>query len=280
MADDDFYLYLPSNSSAAYHDSQSVANFKTTLAQPVLLEPGCWEVGLASLCYPRSWFNVKASEVFVTRPDGPGSLTTQSSVFPAARYRNAKHLISTLASTVYNALRPARSQKQIALSLHEDSARFIVRFESAGYGLELPPELAVPLGLTSGAPCLLVKVSDHRPSVPTVQEGCVVFFTDNRHIGPHAVNPNRMIPSLYIYCDLVRFQRVGDMQAPILAMVAQADEDEGSEQVLLNFAKIHYSKAAVSSFSSVELHTTDGRGRDIEFDFGVLTAKLHIRRCR
>ena len=96
MADDDFYLYLPSNSSAAYHAAQTVANFKTTLAQPVLLEPGCWEVGLASLCYPRTWFNVKASEVFVTRPSAGGSVVTISAVFPAARYRNAKHLISAV----------------------------------------------------------------------------------------------------------------------------------------------------------------------------------------
>ena len=201
MADDDFYLYLPSNSSGAYHASQSVANFKTTLAQPVLLEPGCWEVGLASLCYPRTWFNVKASEVFVTRPAGPGSVTTISAVFPAARYRNANHLISTLSTSVENVLKASRHKRQVAVSLLPDSAWLAVAFDSAGYALEFPPELAVPLGLTSGPACLLVKVGTARPPVPPVHEGCVVLQGDS-HVGSHAVNPNRMIPSLSLSLSL------------------------------------------------------------------------------
>src|SRR5580698_7979 len=59
-----FYLTLPSNSSAKYYPGNTVANYLTRLQAPISLT-GEWEVALAELIFPRSWYTYKG---------GPGEI--------------------------------------------------------------------------------------------------------------------------------------------------------------------------------------------------------------
>ena len=51
-----FYLTLPSDSSKRYYPENTTACFKTKLSDRIDLD-GEYEVGLAQLIYPRSWYN-------------------------------------------------------------------------------------------------------------------------------------------------------------------------------------------------------------------------------
>ena len=51
-----FYLTLPSDSSSKYFPENTVACFKTKLSERIELD-GDYEVGLAQLIYPHTWFN-------------------------------------------------------------------------------------------------------------------------------------------------------------------------------------------------------------------------------
>ena len=51
-----FYLTLPSDSSSQYYPENSTASFNTKLSERIELD-GDYEVGLAQLIYPHSWFN-------------------------------------------------------------------------------------------------------------------------------------------------------------------------------------------------------------------------------
>jgi hypothetical protein len=53
-----FYLTLPSNSSMAYFQNNTVANFRVKLAETIVL-PGQWEVALTELYYPHTWSTLK-----------------------------------------------------------------------------------------------------------------------------------------------------------------------------------------------------------------------------
>src|SRR5258705_1377917 len=57
----EFYLTLPSNSSMNYFPDNTLAKFTTKLPAPILLQDD-WEVGLAEIIYPTSFYNVIADK--------------------------------------------------------------------------------------------------------------------------------------------------------------------------------------------------------------------------
>jgi hypothetical protein len=56
-----FYLTLPSNASMKYYPDNTMAKYTTTLSNRIELD-GDWEVGLAEIIYPCSWYNVKQQD--------------------------------------------------------------------------------------------------------------------------------------------------------------------------------------------------------------------------
>ena len=53
-----FYLTLPSNASMSIFPENTTASFRVKLPQTVDLS-GDWEVGLYSMTYPRTWYNLQ-----------------------------------------------------------------------------------------------------------------------------------------------------------------------------------------------------------------------------
>src|SRR6059036_470464 len=65
-----FYLTLPSNSSQEYFPDNTKTEFTTKLASTIELTNE-WEVGLAEIMFPRSWYTVpKAGAVIVVDCQG------------------------------------------------------------------------------------------------------------------------------------------------------------------------------------------------------------------
>ena len=52
----EFYITLPSNSSMQYFPDNKTSNFVTKLSRTLRLD-GEWEVGLAEIDYPHTWYN-------------------------------------------------------------------------------------------------------------------------------------------------------------------------------------------------------------------------------
>ena len=235
-------------------------------------------MGLAHLSYPRSWNNIERCDLHVTSPgDQPGQLKTIGVVFPGGRYRSAGHIINVINDCIDAAL-SENIKKKVRVSLESESDRVKVSLLSQELGLEFHPKLSVVLGLTEGRACRILRQSTYKALPPIYQDS--VTLVNRITIGSHHVNPNRLMPSIYLYSDLASYQTVGDVSAPLLRILPQPDFDGASEQVSESFAKILYAPMAVTSFSSIELHLTDHLGVDIDFRYGVLTAQLHIRRCR
>ena len=51
----EFYVTLPSNSSVEYFPDNKTLNFVTKLSRTLQLD-GEWEVGLAEIDYPHTWY--------------------------------------------------------------------------------------------------------------------------------------------------------------------------------------------------------------------------------
>ena len=54
----EFYVTLPSNSSMQYFPDNKTSNFVTKLSRTPQLD-GEWEVGLAEIVYPHTWYNIR-----------------------------------------------------------------------------------------------------------------------------------------------------------------------------------------------------------------------------
>ena len=52
---DYFYVTLASDSSACNFPANTIPNFRTKLATPLVLQPNRWEVGLLEISYPKGY---------------------------------------------------------------------------------------------------------------------------------------------------------------------------------------------------------------------------------
>ena len=66
----EFYVTLPSNSSVEYFPDNKTSNFVTKLSRTLQLD-GEWEVGLAEIDYPHTWYNIREGKnsVEIYAPD-------------------------------------------------------------------------------------------------------------------------------------------------------------------------------------------------------------------
>ena len=81
----EFYVTLPSNSSMQYFPDNKTSNFVTKLSRTLQLD-GEWEVGLAVIVYPHTWYNIGKgkSSVEIYAPDNlfPVYKTVEYSIQP------------------------------------------------------------------------------------------------------------------------------------------------------------------------------------------------------
>ncbi len=264
---DGFYMTLPSNSFHAFYGNQHPARYFTRLETPINVDPRDYEVGLASITYPKSWHNVEDSSLSILCPSGLRLHT----YLGASRFVSAEHLVRDVEDSIARALPVEHSDK---VSCRYDHVSRRVRFTVAhGYALHLPYRLASPLGITDEDGSHYENNYGERGfSVPKRPEDRVTE-------GSNTVYVDRDIPVIYVYTDLASLTRVGDAFVPLLRTV-DVPVDLNGDYVDRNFNNIHYTPLSRGNFETVEVHITDSQGRDISFGHGLVIVKLHFRRCR
>lgn len=97
------------------------------------------------------------------------------------------------------------------------------------------------------------------------------------------------IPSdMYVYCDLVEPQLVGDTVAPLLKIVNIHNSDSSTTsrhdswgiQKTVHFHDPHYVPVMKSAFETVEIDLRDNTGANVPFRYGDTCMKLHLRRSQ
>ena len=223
MNDQHFYLTLPSNSSVDYFGKQHPNSYKTKLEHNIAVDPELWEVGLVELDYPRSWNNVPKCVFRVTYPLEPtsreavlaGSYTVLVNVrFGGSRYVSGRQLVRDLhASVQENALE--RDVDAISLEYDEIGNRVIISVKE-NFKFWVQDVLGETLGLNSRAASKTTLRGGLQgyelPRAP--QEGMNVMTS------PYTINVDRLIPTVYVYCNIVRQQYVGDSYVQLLRYVA------------------------------------------------------------
>ena len=90
------------------------------------------------------------------------------------------------------------------------------------------------------------------------------------------VDMSNSLNHLYIYCDILKPQIVGNVLAPLLQIVSI----QGTYTDVINRLYItpHYIPVLKKSFAIIEINIKDDQGRPIKFEYGKNIVKLHFRK--
>ncbi|GIX93061.1 uncharacterized protein CDAR_170951 [Caerostris darwini] len=91
-----FYLTLPSDSSLHYFPNNKISSFATQLPSPITLDRK-WEVGLAEIIYPHTWYNVNETNNMFGFDLGDGKLNTRK--LSPGSYESIPDILKAMALT-------------------------------------------------------------------------------------------------------------------------------------------------------------------------------------
>lgn len=248
MEESQFYITLPSNSSVKIFPQNTVSNFMTKLSQTVTLT-GEWEVGLSEIQYARSWYNMRKRNNWIYVSPARGKPFFAKDI-PQGFYSSIHPVINFINRILSQHSQEARDN--VKINYDEVSARIKIDIKN-GATLTFSSDVAVILGFET-------------PFERAITQPTESPFAPNVHLGMY---------SLYVYCDIVQVQMVGDSQVPLLRVVPI--EGQHGEYITRTYQSPQYLPVSRKAFDSIEIDIKDDTGNSIPFESGKSMVTLHFR---
>jgi hypothetical protein len=303
------YLTLPSNGRD--FPSNKTSNYRVRLANPVELGgAGEWECGLAQIDYPHSFDNVARDRSAA----GGGGLPDNRFVVKLAATELAKSEKRSQSAKEYRLkLRfavPAGSYDTVdglveainnSIAKTDFDARTVAKYNSKRARSPAKLEKLVKWynrkRLADGPPVFAA----YNPGVRRIHFNnkwginSLLFSPKLQYIlGVAGERWVRLFPSgyvtdyppdltagfntLFIYCNLIEPQIVGNALTPLLRTVAI--EGKQGDFVSSIFPSPHYVKVQTKTFDTVDIAVKNDQGQDVRFNYGKVIVKLHLRRVK
>ena len=240
MGSGQFYMTLPSNASMSVFPNNTLSDYKVKLPEHLDLT-GNWEVGLASITYPHTWFNLQKLEGHFYYNGGDDIMTV--GLVPEGYYRSVSEVISAIN-------REITGVKDMSVQLDKRSQKVTVILGKSQI-LYFRKEMGNMLGF--GGEIKLTKTTT----------------------APYVSNLNIRLQSLYVYLNIVESQIVGDVRAPLLRIVPAQGKD--GEIITLNYDNPQYMPLSTRDFEVVEVLITDDTGEKVPFERGRVVITLNFR---
>ena len=287
-----FYLTLPSNSSQQFFPNNTLTDFTTKLASTLELT-GEWEVGLAEMMFPRSWYTIPKSGLYIdvdiekcnaalnrlkqderkrvmtnqysAGDDAPPKIHIVRLFVTGDFYHSMEELINQMNNAGFRAFIAAREHIGDSINLptffYRATARKLYVTLPAGMSVKFPPILESILGFSP----------EQNPICNAHEESTTVRadLSCDLQAGIHA---------LYVYCDLLQFTYVGDIKAPLLRVVNSGGE--AGDVVTRYYERPRYIPLQKKNFDSIQIIIRDDLGEKIQFENGKVLVTLHFRRTQ
>lgn len=238
------FITLPSNSSMDYYPNNTLTNYRTRLEKTLDLSQGEWEVGLWEIQYPHNWQSLKTQVEATIR------------IFDNAAKQFTEYPLETGYYTdIQSLLRAINSVVGVKADFRWNSIASRVEVAvTPGYILFFPQTLANMLGLPIRLP-----------------------FFEEPLLGTKIHDIKRGLHSLYVYCDLLQHQIVGDRTVPLLRIVPV----RGSlgSVITRTYENVQYMPAKAGQWRDIEIDIRDDSGEPIHFESGKVWVTLHLRRA-
>ena len=275
-----FYVTLPSNTKVEMNTN---AAFRCPLAHSISLE-GNWEVAMAEIQYPRSWYNLSYAFIKFSVFDWRDRSLTSTKLL---EYR--QNLENANITSVEEAV--AEVEKNMKLFWIELREEFFatVRKDGSEVDINWANTVAKRLehanrntGISFNGDRVELKIDgkafvnvDFAPSLRYL----LGFRTNNFGVASHAPKLDGHINSLYIYTNIIAHQLVGDVKVPVLRVVPARGAH--GEVVDIDYPNMHYVDVLSKDLDSIEIYIRGEDGRLIPFnDDRKVVVKLHFRKKR
>ena len=304
----EFSITLPSNvKNNGRFGENSISNYKTLLKHRINLNPqDNWQVGLAQIIYSMSWFNVKKSyriEFFLI--DGSSFTDYKKSKSwdnidqneePLTIHEGYYVSISELVSVINKKLSVFKNicdDEKSPHLLYEPFTRrvklFAGVFEKIVFFPTFGEEIEEILGLSFDKVSTLKKRSlelDKNIVEANMETNILTNLTtivnnayqNKIYKGVKIAELNAGLQSLFVYCDIVEPNLVGDTSAQLLRVVEIPPKSEFGEPITLNYDRPHFIPIQKCSFDTVEIDIKDDLGENIDFQYGRVLIKLILRK--
>ncbi len=251
------------------HPNNTPAEFRVTLPHSLDLD-GEWEMGLVEIQYPYSWNNLQGG-TDTSIQDNWILINMQPSYYngiievyvPAGSFSDVDDLIIAIREAMKNWKPPQDSKSKrfdlsqlFKISYDKTYKRVQIKLNPTGIkGAVLCKSLQYMLGWGASWSRAFTKSVNNANYPPDLTSG---FNT------------------LYVYCDLVQPQIVGNILAPLIRTVPISGKF--GETVDKVFLGPHYIPLRSKRFDTIEFSIRTDRNEPVLFNFGKVIVKLHLRR--
>lgn len=259
-----FYITLPSDSSMNCYTENTVAKFTTQLPQPVTLE-GEYEVGLAEIIFPQTWYNIRNvdREYWVAIGEFAGSVLKRCFI-ESCNYIDASDFVDSLNGQMTNTFKDIENIRPEFI-YNKSTRKIQYRLNKVFTG--------TTAGQRNGLTFIISETLQSRLGITN-------YFA-NRHLNTlYSAEAefvlNDDLHLMFVYCDVASHTIVGDTSAPLLRVINL--NSERGEMKRLSFPDIHYIPVQKRHFGTVEISINTARGRVMPFESGRSVVTLHFRR--
>jgi hypothetical protein len=257
MAAEEYRLTLVSNSelSQAFYPGNTTASFTIRMCRELELASGIeYEMALTKIQIPISFNNVNDTEFFLDafRVDDDGVQSDfESAILPRGNYPDVHQLLHYLNSL-------SLVSENLRFDYNEDSNRVDVAMKpGARKEVQLSPKLRAMLGFRVG------RTED--------------WITHG--LAPNPVNMYRNVHrQIFVYCDLVEPQLVGDSMERILHTVGIPDVSKYGHLFIQSYDNPDYIPLLKTHFDTIKIDMRTYEDQPVPFEFGPSLVKVHIRR--
>lgn len=243
-----------------YFPQNTVTSYTTHLPKQIRLEGDEWEIALVEAHYPCSFMTVgKNARITID----------YTSVFTRTTLIETEHVVAKLKSGYYRNITALLEEintnadivEFLEMTYDKDLDRVRIRLLNTNVTkFSLSHELALQLGFDN------------------IQYELMTNITEL--IGLWAPNLLMGLPAhIYVYCDLVEPQLIGDTTAPLLKIV-NIDRERYAHGVYKSviYTTPHYVPVVKTTFDTIEVDLRDHTGEKLPFIFGTSYVKLHFKR--
>jgi hypothetical protein len=242
---DNYFVTLPSDSSAKYYPNNTVARLVTELLETIRLQ-GQYEMVLVEIIYPHNRYYVNDENednywIAATNKDA-----MQKVYLPSAYYEYGNALVEALKFVQVVGAK---------FSFDRASGRLSLNFRSTG--------------------SQTMRMSDDLQSIMGFEDilDCDKSFGA---VGERDFDANRGLNLMYVYCDMATHSIVGDTKTLLLRVCTVAGKH--GEYVRHTYAQPQYVPVGWHEFDTIEIAIYNDAGKPMPFQYGKSVVTLNFRR--
>jgi len=282
-------MTLPSNTTSKEYSNNTIGEFTIALSQPLeLLEN--WEVGLVQIQYTKS-FDKEGNNENEVGVDFGMYIETKANSFAAGQCQT-EHVnfsfheglgINVLVSNIVkNSPKWWKGSLSIKVDPNTKHIEFVVDV-GAHYFFTLDDHFKDELDrhqISLVHNGITVNTNEYNPKYDNYHDrNNPIKKIKNLNVVQKSLSiiGKRIRTSMYIYCDIIKDNLVGDSYAPLLRNINIPKNIIYGDVVLKTFDPGYYHSLATTITNQIRIKITDETGIAIPFQFGTVVPTLHFR---